>query len=117
MEQPQLFPCNLAIQPDLAHREDFGVEVDVVHVPDDDRQKGEQGLVAVGHDENIVDPEGEEAEGKLDIPHEKPANNHHQRAPADRPVFEFLDKVITAEKRRALEEPVWVSIEKIFQNS
>lgn len=50
MERTQFFSCDLAVQPDLAHREDFWIQMNVVHVPDDDSQEGQQGFITMDND-------------------------------------------------------------------
>jgi hypothetical protein len=49
---------DLAVEPDAAHREGFGLEVDGIHVPDDDGQESQDGLVAVDDDEHLWSQRG-----------------------------------------------------------
>lgn len=112
MKGAELFSCDLSVQPDLAHREDLRIEVDIVHVPDDNSQEGQDSLIAVDDDEDVVDPQGEKGEGKFNIPHEKSADDHHHRAPAHSPVFEFLDEVVASVSWTVFEEPIGMGFER-----
>ena len=114
MKLPELLAGYLSGEPDLAHREDFGAEVDVVHVPDDNRQERQDGLIAVDDDEDVVDPEREQSQRELHVPHEEPAEDHHERPPSQGPVLELLDEVVAAIKGMFFEEPVGVLPEKFL---
>jgi hypothetical protein len=46
----------LAVPPDPTHREDLGIEVHIIEMPDDDRQGGEQPLVGVSLAGDIKQP-------------------------------------------------------------
>jgi len=114
MKLPELLAGYLSGEPDLAHREDFGAEVDVVHVPDDNRQERQDGLIAVDDDEDVVDPEREQAQRELHIPHEETAHDHHKRSPAESPVLELLDEVVAAVNRVSLKQPKGMLLEEFL---
>ena len=114
MKHAQFFSRDFSVQPDLAHREDFWVQVNIVHVPDNHGQKGEYGFIAVEDDEYVMNPQGKKRETEFDLPHEKSADDHHKRSPSHSPVFEFFDEIVAAILGGIFEEPVGISGKKVF---
>lgn len=56
MKRAEFLSTNFSVEPNSAHREDFRIKVDIVHVPDDDCQKGKHRLIAMDNDKNIMNP-------------------------------------------------------------
>ncbi len=60
MMPPQVLLRNLSVDPDCVHGEDFGIEMNVVHVPDDNRQEGEDGFEPMYYADYVERPYGDQ---------------------------------------------------------
>ena len=100
-----------------AHREDPGAQVDVVHVPDDDREEGERRLEAVDHAAHVEGPRRRPAEEPARPPEDQPGEDHHQVAPQHGGVLELLDQAVAPQRGALAAGEPRVAVEEAAQRA
>ena len=81
---------HLAVPPGPVHRVDVGIDEDLVEVPDDDGQRGQDRFVEVNGGGNI-DPPARQQIAHPDLgPHHDAGEAHERGAPDERPVLGLL---------------------------
>ena len=95
----QVTKGDFARQPNPTHREDAGLEVDMVKVPDDDGQESEEGFVTVNQSANVPDPKGKVSESLRFKPKSQTCQDHDRCAPNDGVILQLLNPVEPAKLR------------------
>jgi len=96
---------HFAVPPGPVHGCDVGIEEDLVEVPDDNGQRGEDGFVVVDGGSYIDPPTSKQiADGDF-CPHHNAGDAHERGAPDERPVFGFFGVVEARELRLLFTHP------------
>lgn len=93
----QVAERDFACEPNPTHRENARLEVDMVEVPDDDCQEGEESLVTVDQASDVPDPQGQVSERLSLKPKSQSCQDHDRRAPNDGVILQLLNPVEPAE--------------------
>ena len=101
----QVAERNFVRKPNPTHREDAGLEVDMVKVPDDDGQESEERLVTVNQSANVPDPKGKVSQSLSLKPKSQTCQDHDRCAPNNGVILQLLNPVEPAELGLLVAEP------------